>query len=602
MVERLPRYRPLGVSLAPAPRIDYAGAGAAEARSYQQMSQALDRISAYAFEEAGKRAAREGAQYDFENPITKEQIEAAMESGMDIDDVVGDPNTIYGTALRSSVGARLRTELEFEARKHFDGLTAAFKSGLPIDVQEQQLEAKALIAGHRDVLGKIDPKEANAYSASTNALFSAAFKTGLESQYKRIKAQERASIADDVDGAGNRFGAVLASAAGETDDQGRDLTLSHAYQLRDQITARTINVGDPAYTESVRETLNKEISDQRRAVLANHLFERFDDAADREEAIARGDFGRYTALFSSIAGDEIEKDELLKYVRDEQVAHDKLDDAAEKELKESAERLYADAALTFQNPKATPEERESAERSLSRMARMGQITIPEYNTATKMDDAEGGNFAEYTVAERITSGITSNIAELRADFESFGVPVKKRVELLNRLEKQRGAVARQIRQQANSMSGLLPDATIGPEANIAEAQAKEVAITLAYEQKVDEYENLLTAWEQSDKSTPRPIEPTVRSVAAGVIEDEITKSFEATRDEALKALQAEFKRLNVPFENLNLQEITTARDSLPKPVLDNLTNNQIGALEGFIEPYKRAQKAYLDHIKSKGAR
>ena len=44
MVERLPRYRPLGVSLAPAPRIDYAGAGAAEARGYQQMSQALARL------------------------------------------------------------------------------------------------------------------------------------------------------------------------------------------------------------------------------------------------------------------------------------------------------------------------------------------------------------------------------------------------------------------------------------------------------------------------------------------------------------------------------------------------------------------------------
>jgi|8_EtaG_2_1085327.scaffolds.fasta_scaffold00374_18 hypothetical protein len=602
MADRLPRYRPLGVSLAAAPRIDYAGAGAAEARGYQQMSQALDKISAYAFEEAGKRAAREGAQYDFENPITKEQIEAAMESGMDIDDVVGDPDTIYGSALRSSVGARLRTELEFEARKHFDGLTAAFKSGLPIDVQEQQLEAKALIAGHRDVLGKIDPEQANAYSASTNALFSAAFKTGLESQYKRIKAQERASIADDVDGAGNRFGAVLASAAGETDDQGRDLTLSHAYQLRDQITARTINVGDPAYTESVREALNKEISDQRRAVLANHLFERFDDAADREEAVARGDFGRYTALFSSIAGDEIEKDELLKYVRDEQVAQDKLDDAAEKEREESAERLYADAALTFQDPSATPRAREIAERTLGRMARMGQITIPEYNTATKMDDAEGGDSAVYTVAERITSGITNNIAELNADFESFNVPPKKRVELLNRLKTQRGAVARQIRQQANSMSGLLPDATGGPAANIAEAQAKEVAITLAYEQKVDEYENLLTTWEQSDKSTPRPIEPTVRSVAAGVIEDEITKSFEATRDEALKALQAEFERLNVPFEDLNLQEIRTARDSLPESVLDKLTSNQISALEGFIGPYKRAQKEYLEHIRSKGAR
>lgn len=603
MVERLPRYRPLGVSLAPAPRIDYAGAGAAEARGYQQMSRALDRISAYAFEEAGKRAAREGAQYDFENPITKEQIEAAMESGMDIDDVVGDPNTIYGTALRSSVGARLRTELEFEARKHFDGLTAAFKSGLPIDVQQQQIEAKALIAGHRDVLGKIDPEEANAYSASTNALFSAAFKTGLESQYKRIKAQERASIADDVDGSGNRFGAVLASAAGDTDDQGRDITLSHAYQLRDQITARTINVGDPAYTESVREALNKEISDQRRAVLANHLFERFDDAADREEAIARGDFGRYTALFSSIAGDEIEKDELLKYVRDEQVAQDKLDDDAEKESKESAQRMYADAALTFQSPKSTPEQRVAAEGILSQMARRGEITIPEYNTATKIDDAEaGGEIAVYTVAERITSGITNNIAELNDDFESFNVPFKKRVELLNRLTTRQSAVAKEIRRQANTMSGLLPDATIGPEANIAEAQAKEAAITLAYEQKVEDYENLLTAWEQTDKSTPRPIEPTVRSVAAGVIEDEITKSFEAARDEALEALRAEFERLNVPFENLNLQEIITARDSLPESVLDKLTNPEISALEIVIQPYKRAQKAYLEHLKSKGVR
>lgn len=602
MVERLPRYRPLGVSLAPAPRIDYAGAGAAEARAYQQMSQALDRISAYAFEEAGNRAAREGAQYDFENPITKEQIEAAMESGMDIDDVVGDPDTIYGSALRSSVGARLRTELEFEARKHFDGLTAAFKSGLPIDVQQQQVEAKALIAGHRDVLGKIDPKETNAYSASTNALFSAAFKTGLESQYKRIKAQERASIADDVDGAGNRFGAVLASAAGETDDQGRDITLLHTYQLRDQITARTINVGDPAYTESVREALNKEISDQRRAVLANHLFERFDDAADREEAIARGDFGRYTALFSSIASDEIEKDKLLKYVRDEQVAQDKLDDAAEKELREFAERLYADAALTFQNPKATPKQRESAERTLSRMARMGQITIPEYNTATNVDDAEGGDLAEYAVAERITSGVTSNIAELRADFESFGVPIKKRVELLNRLKRQRGAVAREIRQQANIMSGLLPDATIGPEANIAESQAKEAAITLAYEQRVDEYENALTAWEQSDKSTPRPIEPSVRSVAVSVIEDEITKSLQNNRDEALEALRAYFKDQNIPFEELKLQELNDAKNGLPEFVFEKLTDNQIMAIDILIGPYKRAQKEYLEHLKSKGAR
>jgi len=601
MVERLPRYRPLGVSLAPAPRIDYAGAGAAEARGYQQMSQALDRISVYAFEEAGKRAAREGAQYDFENPITKEQIEAAMESGMDINDVVGDPDTIYGSALRSSVGARLRTELEFEARKHFDGLTAAFKSGLPIDVQQQQVEAKALIAGHRDVLGKIDPKEANAYSASTNALFSAAFKTGLESQYKRIKAQERASIADDVDGAGNRFGAVLASAAGDTDDQGRDITLSHAYQLRDQITARTINVGDPAYTESVREALNKEISDQRRAVLANHLFERFDDAADREEAIARGDLGRYTALFSSIAGDEIEKDELLKYVRDEQVAQDKLDDAAEEQLNKSNDEAFGNAAATLIDPKSEPNDRTKAESTLLNMLRLGQITRSQYNTATKVDDGEGGDFAAFRVEMLIVDGVINNTAELMEEAQAYNVPSNKLSTLRSLLVSRTKDIDVEIRRQANILSDLAPDATDPPEQKIKEATAKSAAIRAAFENAVNEYDATRKAWEDSGKTGPRPIAPTVRGVAVGVIEDEVTKIFEASRDEALEALKSFFSEREIPVDDIDLGQLTKA-DNLPDFLKDKLDPNQMRAINGLIPQYQKAQKAYLEHLKGKGGK
>ena len=601
MVERLPRYRPLGVSLAPAPRIDYAGAGAAEARGYEQMSQALDRISAYAFEEAGKRAAREGAQYDFENPITKEQIEAAMESGMDIDDVVGDPDTIYGSALRSSVGARLRTELEFEARKHFDGLTAAFKSGLPIDVQEQQLEAKALIAGHRDVLGKIDPKEANAYSASTNALFSAAFKTGLESQYKRIKAQERASIADDVDGAGNRFGAVLASAAGETDNQGRDLTLSHAYQLRDQIIARTINVGDPAYTESVQKDLNEQISDQRRAVLANHLFERFDDAADREEAIARGDFGRYTALFSSIAGDEIEKDKLLKYVRDEQVAQDKLDDDAEERLNKLNDKVFGDAAATIVDPKSDPKERAEAESTLLNMLRLGQITRSQYNTATKVDDGEGGDIAAFKVELLINDGVINNTAELMDQAQIYNVPSNKLSSLRTLLVSRTKDIDLEIRRQANSLSDLAPDATEAPVEKIKEAKAKREAIRFAFENAIDEYDAIRKAWEDSGKTGPRPIPPTVRGVAVSVIEDEITKSLQNNRDEALEALKRFFSEAEIPIDNIDLGQLNKA-ENLPDSLKQRLRPDQLRGIDGLIPPYKRAQKAYLDHIEDKGAR
>jgi hypothetical protein len=48
MAEKLPRYRPLGVSIASVPAIDFAGAKM-KARGFDQTAAALDKISSFAF-------------------------------------------------------------------------------------------------------------------------------------------------------------------------------------------------------------------------------------------------------------------------------------------------------------------------------------------------------------------------------------------------------------------------------------------------------------------------------------------------------------------------------------------------------------------------
>jgi hypothetical protein len=180
----LPRYRPLGVALAPAPRIDYAGAGAAEARGWQSMSQALDRMSSYAFEEAGKRAEREGEAFGYKLEVTPEQLKAAAESGRSIDDIVGDPGTIFGAASRASVGLRLKTQLEGQAREDLSTLAAMIEGGERVDTEDLKVKIDGMMAGHADVLSQIDPKLAYNYRATVGTLASSVYKNALEQEYK----------------------------------------------------------------------------------------------------------------------------------------------------------------------------------------------------------------------------------------------------------------------------------------------------------------------------------------------------------------------------------------------------------------------------------
>ena len=183
MAERLPRYQSQPSSLI-APRIDYAGAGAAEARALQGLSGALDRMSQYAFKEAAARAEREGAEWGFTAEITPEQISTALQEGRDIDEIIGDPGTVFGSASRASVGLRLKTQLESQAREKMSVISAMIEGGENIDPVKLQSDITDMMAGHSEVLGQIDPKMAYNYRATVGTLASSVYKTSLAKRYE----------------------------------------------------------------------------------------------------------------------------------------------------------------------------------------------------------------------------------------------------------------------------------------------------------------------------------------------------------------------------------------------------------------------------------
>lgn len=200
MVERLPRYRREGRDLI-TPRIDYASAGAAEARGYQQMSQALDRLSSYAFKEAEIYATEQGEKYGTTNPPTKQQIEDARRAGEDAESVLpGDSFTAFGRAARKSALESLATNMEIDAANELSRLRVEAESqGVPLNQFKTNLDA--MIDGYSSALSAVSPSAANAFRAAMAARTNSAYmarSAQIEKDAEKVAKLRAVSAFDEI--------------------------------------------------------------------------------------------------------------------------------------------------------------------------------------------------------------------------------------------------------------------------------------------------------------------------------------------------------------------------------------------------------------------
>jgi len=173
-------------------------------------------MSGFAFKEAAERAQIAGAQYGFDKPITVEQIQDAISQDRDIDEIVGDPTTIFGAASRATIGQKLQAQLEGEARSQMAVINGAVAAGQPVDLDSLKTTINGVMDGHSSVLAEIDPRLASQYRATISTVAASTFKLATQEVFK---ARQRELVNDYYTSESslvNVLGAAYSS-AGEND-------------------------------------------------------------------------------------------------------------------------------------------------------------------------------------------------------------------------------------------------------------------------------------------------------------------------------------------------------------------------------------------------
>lgn len=154
MAERLPRYRPLGVSIPGVPSVNYAQTGRAQAQVFGTLAASLDRMSEFVYERKKTEALAEGAEYGAMNAPTKQQLEQA---GQDAEKVLpGDKTTVFGRAARKAALDTAQANMEAATRKEITRLRLdGIKNN--VSVTDFTTQVQSTIDGYAEALDQVSP-------------------------------------------------------------------------------------------------------------------------------------------------------------------------------------------------------------------------------------------------------------------------------------------------------------------------------------------------------------------------------------------------------------------------------------------------------------
>lgn len=288
-------------TLIPGPNVDYASAGAARAQAYSSLSNALDRMSGFAFKEAAERAEIAGAQYGFDKPITVEQIQDAISQDRDIDEIVGDPTTIFGAASRATIGQKLQAQLEGEARSQMAVINGAVAAGQPVDLDSLKTTINGVMDGHSSVLAEIDPRLASQYRATISTVAASTFKLATEEVFK---ARQR-ELFKDYDASKLSLVNVLEAAysiAGEN-----DFNVTAAAINRSHLDV-ALNTGDKAIAGKAQSDFEAADSAAATGALVGYALKNLSSTDEQN-----GGFGERSWIWKKLS--TAEKEDVIRRVR-----------------------------------------------------------------------------------------------------------------------------------------------------------------------------------------------------------------------------------------------------------------------------------------------
>jgi len=268
----LPRYRPLGVSIPSMPSVDYISAAKTKAGVFDTVSNALDKMSEFAFEKQKARVELEGAAYGAANAPTKEQIDTAKKPISEMMQI--DPTTVFGAAAKAAAAEQIEGRFLVRAGSELTQLRMdAKENDTAIDVFQGQVQN--LIDGYSSILQGISPEAANKFSATLATKGNSAIISHNDDLIAAQEQQDDAAVAVGVDNILNVDLPQIFEVGVKTDASGNRITIDDQLAvLRDELVAvaKTSTNSDTLIASKTKE-FDEAVSNNKKSVVLSWVSE-----------------------------------------------------------------------------------------------------------------------------------------------------------------------------------------------------------------------------------------------------------------------------------------------------------------------------------------
>jgi hypothetical protein len=548
------RYRPLGVAIPSIPGADFTTAANARARSFDAIGKALNVMSDYAYKKAVKQTEREAAKYAFENPVTAEQIEDAISQGRDLDEIVGDPDTVFGAVTTATAAQQLTTELEMEANKRIGEYTALVKSGFlheDKDIAKMTSDLRAMITGHSEIIAGLDPSQALKYNASANASASTLYTSALEKQLQFRRATKIAAAEEFLAGMPDKLRDILTA-------PNVDMTaaLGKVTDVARRANDAIINTGDLAFAKTKAAEIQQIVKDVQVGVLTDHVMNLPDQK--RITALRSGNMGALTPVYALLSTQD--QAEFRANVRTEIAARQQADDRVEaNDLKVANQDLVVDVLEFATAEVGSQEEKDALEKivnigiTTNGKAIDGQQIIALQEAKTKRYDEEDRNYTgELEILDLIFNDKITTLEELNAVAAEKGVGPKALLGLLPKMDTSIRDVERAVAAEARQHAQIVPG-TIG----VAKKKSQAFA---SFSAKVDRlFAEAMDVWEDQDQPSIAD-KPSKVQIAKGLRKELLSSEYGKTVTRLVDSASATLEKYGIEFtEYTTIQEIDSQR-------------------------------------------
>lgn len=365
----LPRYQPMGVQVADLPRISTAPQQVA-AQGFDNLSRSLDRMMAYAEDEATTEAKKQAVKYAVENPPTREQLTNALTAPESLK--VPGAGRVFQDTYQKALAQSLSTDLQLEASAELTNITNQFQVG-KLTMQQAKQKMIDLMDGQSALMVAVNPETSISHRSTLAGLTNTVFKKISDIERDTFIGMEKARYETSLVGLTARVEDIIkyqANSIDPTTGKPVDVNLMIAAEMKPFAeSVRKLN-GDNTYYKNALEMVEKAKIGALQSLMNDKKFAPTPTAAIAK--FQKGDFGALTSVYKSL---NTEQENTLRrntmgYFADVQTARD---------LAKRAEDLNNDQnwrvlSLELVNPATSMARREEITRQ---GVRMGKVPVME---------------------------------------------------------------------------------------------------------------------------------------------------------------------------------------------------------------------------------